>query len=190
MALRVISTSSSPLAATQSSNEMGPPSIRMSKSHMLMRSWEALCRSGSCLWLIGFQSNNNQRTAVQTSPSDICIMLSSCNSSSHELFKLQGLLCTCNACNLDLQPSFKCLQSSRAGLRCIQVPTVDGPVDLKIPAGTQPGTTLLMSKRGVPKLGANRSVRGDQQVCATLRGCHALKVRSTLDAILRPHGIP
>jgi len=44
----------------------------------------------------------------------------------------------------------------------VQVPTVDGTVDLKIPAGIQPGTTLLMAKRGVPKLGAN--TRGDQQV--------------------------
>ena len=46
----------------------------------------------------------------------------------------------------------------------VQVPTVDGPVDLKIPAGTQPGTTLLMAKRGVPKLGAGKTNRGDQQV--------------------------
>ena len=35
-------------------------------------------------------------------------------------------------------------------------------VDLKIPAGTQPGTTLVMSKRGVPKLGS--SARGDHLV--------------------------
>ncbi|KAG0459813.1 hypothetical protein HPP92_022941 [Vanilla planifolia] len=30
----------------------------------------------------------------------------------------------------------------------IKVPTVDATVDLKIPAGTQPGTTLVMAKRG------------------------------------------
>lgn len=41
--------------------------------------------------------------------------------------------------------------------------TVDGPVELKIPAGTQPGTTLLMAKRGVPRLG-QPSVRGNHQV--------------------------
>ncbi len=41
--------------------------------------------------------------------------------------------------------------------------TVDGPVDLKIPAGTQPGTTLLMAKRGVPRLGSPTQ-RGDHQV--------------------------
>jgi hypothetical protein len=44
-----------------------------------------------------------------------------------------------------------------------QVTTVDGPVELKIPPGTQPGTTLLMAKRGVPRLG-NSVLRGDHQV--------------------------
>lgn len=45
----------------------------------------------------------------------------------------------------------------------MKVPTVDGMVDLKIPAGTQPGTTLVMAKKGVPLL--NRSnMRGDQLV--------------------------
>jgi len=43
------------------------------------------------------------------------------------------------------------------------VRTVDGQVDLKIPAGTQPGTTLVMSKRGVPRLGSS-TIRGDHQV--------------------------
>lgn len=41
--------------------------------------------------------------------------------------------------------------------------TVDGSVDLKIPAGTQPETTLLLSKRGVPKLG-NPTQRGEHKV--------------------------
>lgn len=45
----------------------------------------------------------------------------------------------------------------------VKVTTVDGPVELKIPAGTQPGTTLLMAKRGVPRLG-NATARGDHQV--------------------------
>ena len=40
---------------------------------------------------------------------------------------------------------------------------MDGLVDLKIPGGTQPGTTLVMSKRGVPRLG-NANSRGDHQV--------------------------
>ncbi len=41
---------------------------------------------------------------------------------------------------------------------------MDGPVELKIPAGTQPGTTLLMAKRGVPRLGASNQVRGNHNV--------------------------
>ncbi|KAF5206193.1 Chaperone protein dnaj, partial [Thalictrum thalictroides] len=44
-----------------------------------------------------------------------------------------------------------------------KVPTVDGMVDLKIPAGTQPGTTLVMAKKGVPVLNKN-NMRGDQLV--------------------------
>jgi molecular chaperone DnaJ len=53
----------------------------------------------------------------------------------------------------------------RACRVCVQVKvtTVDGPVELKIPPGTQPGTTLLMAKRGVPRLGAP-NVRGDHMV--------------------------
>jgi len=50
----------------------------------------------------------------------------------------------------------------------VKVTTVDGPVELKIPAGTQPGTTLLMAKRGVPRLG-NATVRGDHQVHVRVR---------------------
>ena len=45
----------------------------------------------------------------------------------------------------------------------VKVPTVDGMVDLKIPSGTQPGTTLVMAKRGVPVLGKN-NMRGNQLV--------------------------
>jgi len=45
----------------------------------------------------------------------------------------------------------------------VKVNTVDGQVDLKIPAGVQPGTTLLMAKRGVPRLGSP-NLRGDHLV--------------------------
>ena len=45
----------------------------------------------------------------------------------------------------------------------IKVPTVDGTVDLKIPAGTQPNTTLVMAKKGVPFLNKD-NMRGDQLV--------------------------
>ncbi|KAF2317446.1 hypothetical protein GH714_022369 [Hevea brasiliensis] len=40
---------------------------------------------------------------------------------------------------------------------------VDGMVDLKIPAGTQPNTTLVMAKKGVPVLNKS-NMRGDQLV--------------------------
>nr|XP_043621522.1 chaperone protein dnaJ A7A, chloroplastic-like isoform X2 [Erigeron canadensis] len=45
----------------------------------------------------------------------------------------------------------------------VKVPTVDGTVDLKIPSGTQPGTTLVMAKKGVPLLNKSNR-RGDQLV--------------------------
>ncbi|KAL1831760.1 hypothetical protein ACET3Z_001411 [Daucus carota] len=45
----------------------------------------------------------------------------------------------------------------------VKVPTVDGMVDLKVPAGTQPGTTLVMAKKGVPFLN-KKNRRGDQLV--------------------------
>ena len=45
----------------------------------------------------------------------------------------------------------------------LKVPTVDGMVDLKVPAGTQAGTTLVMAKKGIPYLGKQNG-RGDQLV--------------------------
>lgn len=45
----------------------------------------------------------------------------------------------------------------------MEVPTVDGMAGLKIPPGTQPNTTLVMAKRGVPFLNRNNK-RGDQLV--------------------------
>jgi molecular chaperone DnaJ len=44
----------------------------------------------------------------------------------------------------------------------VEVPTVDGPAKLKIPAGTQPGKVLRMRNKGVPYLRNNG--RGDQLV--------------------------
>lgn len=44
-----------------------------------------------------------------------------------------------------------------------KVPTVDGMVDLKIPSGTQPNTTLVLAKKGVPYLNKS-NMRGDQLV--------------------------
>ena len=44
----------------------------------------------------------------------------------------------------------------------VKVPTVDGDVKLKIPAGTQPGKIIRMRGKGVPHL--RRDTRGDQLV--------------------------
>jgi len=44
----------------------------------------------------------------------------------------------------------------------VEVPTIDGPAPLKIPAGTQPGKVLTMKGKGVPRL--RSSGRGDQVV--------------------------
>jgi molecular chaperone DnaJ len=51
-----------------------------------------------------------------------------------------------------------------------KVTTVDGMVDLKVPAGTQPGTTLLLSKRGAPSPSKPSSDRGN----------HLVKVKVTI----------
>ena len=45
----------------------------------------------------------------------------------------------------------------------IEVPTVEGKAQLKIPAGTQSGQKFRLSQRGVPSL-RNQSLRGDQFV--------------------------
>lgn len=45
----------------------------------------------------------------------------------------------------------------------MEVPTVDGMSELKIPPGTQPNTTLVMSKKGVPLVN-RKNRRGDQLV--------------------------
>jgi len=50
--------------------------------------------------------------------------------------------------------------------RTLSVPTVDGEVDVVLPAGTQPGTTLRIEGKGVPKL---------NQI--NVRGSHFVKVK-------------
>ena len=44
----------------------------------------------------------------------------------------------------------------------VQVPTLDGAVDLKIPAGIQTGTVLRIKGKGIPHL--RGTGRGDQHV--------------------------
>lgn len=48
----------------------------------------------------------------------------------------------------------------------LRIPTVDGEVDLNLPAGTQPGTTLRIEGKGAPKLNN-----------ANMRGSHFVKVK-------------
>jgi molecular chaperone DnaJ len=45
----------------------------------------------------------------------------------------------------------------------IEVETVEGPAQLEIPAGTQPGTVLTLNGKGVPRLG-NPVARGNQLI--------------------------
>jgi molecular chaperone DnaJ len=49
----------------------------------------------------------------------------------------------------------------------IRVPTVDGEVDLTIPAGTQPDTTMRIEGKGAPKLN-NANQRGSHFVKVTV----------------------
>ena len=42
------------------------------------------------------------------------------------------------------------------------MPTLDGEVPLEVPAGTQPGETIVMNGRGMPPLGRGRT--GDLRV--------------------------
>src|SRR3990172_6698590 len=77
----------------------------------------------------------------------------SINVKSHQFFKRREndvLL------NLDINTA----QAPRAA--DVNIPTVDGPAPLKIPAGTQPGKILRMRGKGVPQLRGNG--RGDQLV--------------------------
>jgi len=46
----------------------------------------------------------------------------------------------------------------------VDVPTLDGLVKLKIPAGTQHGKIFRLSGKGVPDLRRGGNVRGDQYV--------------------------
>ena len=46
--------------------------------------------------------------------------------------------------------------------------TVDGKVNLKIPSGTQPNSTLSLENKGVPRLG-NPVARGNHQVLVKVK---------------------
>jgi molecular chaperone DnaJ len=44
----------------------------------------------------------------------------------------------------------------------LEVPTIDGKADLKVPAGTQPNSVLKMREKGMPHLTSR--AKGDQYV--------------------------
>jgi molecular chaperone DnaJ len=72
-----------------------------------------------------------------------------------------------------LQPTLAVVQISYIDAilgTTIKVTTVDGPVELKIPPGTQPGTTLLMKGRGAPSPVSRTAQRGN----------HLVKVKVTI----------
>ena len=50
----------------------------------------------------------------------------------------------------------------------VEVPTIDGPVDCKITAGTQPGTVLRLRGKGVQRLQHAEGDRGDERVRITV----------------------
>lgn len=53
--------------------------------------------------------------------------------------------------------------------KTVPVKTVDGKVDMTIPSGTQPGTVLRITGKGVPKLGSSSDVRGDHYVTINVK---------------------
>ena len=50
----------------------------------------------------------------------------------------------------------------------VDVPTLDGVVKLKIPAGTQHGKVFRLSGKGVPDLRRGNGTRGDQYVAVQI----------------------
>ena len=50
----------------------------------------------------------------------------------------------------------------------VEITTVDGNVNLKIPSGTQPNTTLSLENKGVPRLG-NPVARGNHEVLVKVK---------------------
>lgn len=71
----------------------------------------------------------------------------------HKFFKRQG-----NDVIVEVPVSF--VEAALGGT--VQVPTLDGPVDMKVPAGTQSGKIMRLRNRGIPFL--RGSGRGDEHV--------------------------
>ena len=75
----------------------------------------------------------------------------------HPLFQREGSTVHC-----EVPISFP-----QAALGCsLEVPTLDGRVSMKVPAGTQPGATFRLRGKGIPEMRGNG--RGDQLVTVKL----------------------
>jgi molecular chaperone DnaJ len=86
-------------------------------------------------------------------PGDLYVVV---NVAAHDLFGRKG-----NDLTLKLPITY-----SEAALGAnVNVPTLDGEVTLKVPAGTQPGQTFRIRGKGAPKKGG----RGDLLVTAKLQ---------------------
>lgn len=82
---------------------------------------------------------------------------------SHAVFQRDGN---------DIQVQLKLNMADAALGTAVQVPTLDGPATLQVPAGTQSGDTFRLERRGVPYL--KRAGRGDQVVTVTVATPHKL----------------
>lgn len=71
----------------------------------------------------------------------------------------------------------------------LQVETVDGPVELQIPAGTQPNTVLTLENHGVPRLG-NPVSRGDHLITILIEIPNRVRPeeRELLEKLAQIHG--
>ena len=52
----------------------------------------------------------------------------------------------------------------RRSAPCIELPTLDGPVKMRIPEGTQPGRVFRIRGRGIPQASGKNAPRGDHLV--------------------------
>jgi curved DNA-binding protein len=70
-----------------------------------------------------------------------------------------------------------------------RVTTLDGPVVLTIPSGTQPGQTFRLGGRGMPKLRSNEGVRGDLYARARVQLPRNLSAdqRAKFETLARSH---
>lgn len=77
--------------------------------------------------------------------------------------------------------------------RRVKTPTIDGEVEVDLPAGTQPGTTLRIEGKGVPKLNSP-DVRGNQYIKVIVeipkKLSKQVRARARVPARLRAHPPP